>query len=328
MERTLLKAWTHRGWLAMSLWPLSLLYRVLWALRRALYRTGVLRSVPMGVPVVVVGNVIVGGAGKTPVVMALARHLVAQGWSPGIVSRGYGRTSTSVHDVSPDSSPADVGDEALLLRQKTGLPVYVGARRAEAARALLQRYPFVNIVLCDDGLQHLGLQRDIEICVFDERATGNGWLLPAGPLREPWPRATDLVIAPAQSKLGCTSYAVVRTLEAHALRADGTRVGLDSLKTLKIVAVAGIAQPQRFFDMLRSAGLELTRCVALPDHHHFTGGDLLLNPDEQVLCTEKDAVKVWALWPTALAVPLHLELPKDFLQTLNTKLVQLSERGG
>lgn len=323
MERTLLRAWTHRGWLALLLWPLSLLYRFLWILRRWLYRTGVLRSVQVSVPVVVVGNVIAGGAGKTPVVIAVAKHLVARGWSPGIVSRGYGRTSTSVQEVSNASCATDVGDEALLLRQRTGLPVCVGNRRAEAAQRLLQRHPRVNIVLCDDGLQHLGLRRDIEICVFDERGTGNGWLLPAGPLREPWPRSVELVLAPATVELGCPTYAVARTLASHGQRADGTRVALESLRHSRILAVAGIAQPERFFDMLRAAGLELARCVALPDHHAYTPEDLAPGPDEQVVCTEKDAVKLWTWWPAALAIPLHLDIAADFLQALDTQLERL-----
>ncbi|RYY51787.1 MAG: tetraacyldisaccharide 4'-kinase, partial [Comamonadaceae bacterium] len=194
MRDALQRAWLRRGPLARLLWPVSLLYGALGALHRAAYRRGWLTVQRLPVPVVVVGNVVAGGAGKTPAVLALLDHLRQRGIAAGVVSRGYGRNGDACTEVLPDDDPARVGDEPLLLRRKSGAPVFVAARRAEAARALLAAYPATRVLLSDDGLQHHAMARDIEICVFDRRGIGNGWLLPAGPLREPWPRACDLVL--------------------------------------------------------------------------------------------------------------------------------------
>ncbi|MES2424874.1 MAG: tetraacyldisaccharide 4'-kinase, partial [Pseudomonadota bacterium] len=188
------QAWTRRGPLALALWPLSQLYRVLITLRRRLYQLGVFSSIRMPVPVVVVGNVVAGGSGKTPLVLALVRHLQQRGLQPVVVSRGHGRSDATCREVLEYSSAAETGDEPLLLRRATGAPVFVAPRRADAARAALARYPQTRVIVCDDGLQHLALQRDVEICVFGDASIGNGWLLPAGPLREPWPRHADLVV--------------------------------------------------------------------------------------------------------------------------------------
>ncbi len=179
--------WARRSALGLALLPLAALYGALTALRRALYRTGVLRSVALGVPVVVVGNLVAGGAGKTPTVMAIVRLLRERGWNPGIVSRGYGRASADVLEVEASMPAAASGDEPLLLKRRTGAPVMVGSDRVAAGRALLERHPHVDVIVADDGLQHLRLARDVEVWVFDERGAGNGWLLPSGPLREPLP---------------------------------------------------------------------------------------------------------------------------------------------
>jgi len=188
------RAWLHRGPLAWLLWPLSLLYAALFSLRRWFYGIGWLKAYRVRVPVIVVGNVIAGGAGKTPVVMAVVRHLQARGLSVGVVSRGYGRRTDDCREVLDESDPQDVGDEPALIRRATGAPVFVARRRVEAARALLARHPATQVIVSDDGLQHLALARDVEICVFDDRGVGNGWRLPAGPLREQWPRPCDLVL--------------------------------------------------------------------------------------------------------------------------------------
>ena len=171
--------------LACLLWPLAQCYGVLVRLRRGLYRRGVLRSERFRVPVVVVGNVIAGGAGKTPLVIALVRHLQAQRVAVGVVSRGYGRTASDCMEVTPTASPSQTGDEPALIHRLTGAPVFVARQRTQALRALLAAHPETTVVICDDGLQHYALQRDLEIAAFDDRGTGNGWLLPAGPLREP-----------------------------------------------------------------------------------------------------------------------------------------------
>ncbi|MFN3569899.1 MAG: tetraacyldisaccharide 4'-kinase, partial [Polaromonas sp.] len=181
------QAWLRRGPLACLLLPLALLFGVLGRVRRSLYRANLLRSEKMPVPVVVVGNVVAGGAGKTPTVIALVQHLQAAGIRAGVVSRGYGRRGEGCLEVLPDTPPELSGDEPALIRRATHAPVFVAARRADAARALLAAHPATQLIVCDDGLQHYALQRDLEIAVFDDRGAGNGWLLPAGPLREPWP---------------------------------------------------------------------------------------------------------------------------------------------
>ncbi|CAN5321443.1 hypothetical protein BH11PSE9_BH11PSE9_20010 [soil metagenome] len=181
------QAWRGRGPLACALLPLAALYGAVTALRRTLYRIGWLRSTRLPVPVIVVGNLLAGGAGKTPTVMALVAMLRRHGYTPGIVSRGYGRSGDAFVDVTPQTPATQAGDEPLLLRLRTGAPVVVGRDRAGAGRKLLRLHPKVDIIVSDDGLQHLALARDAQVLVFDERGAGNGWLLPAGPMREAMP---------------------------------------------------------------------------------------------------------------------------------------------
>jgi tetraacyldisaccharide 4'-kinase len=270
----------------------------------------------VGVPVIVVGNVVAGGAGKTPVVMALVDHLGARGLSPGVVSRGYGRTLSDCREVAADSVAAEVGDEPLLIARSCTVPVFVAPRRADAANALLAAYPATKVIVCDDGLQHLALQRDIEVCVFDERGVGNGWLLPAGPLREPWPRQVDLVLR--RGAAGIEGFEIQRRLAGFARRADGSRIDLAALRNRPLVAVAGIAVPETFFAMLRGAGLQLAQALGLPDHHDFQA-DPSAGAGELV-CTEKDAVKLWRLRPDAWAVPLEVEIEPGFWSALDRRL--------
>lgn len=178
MRQAVQSAWLRRGALACVLWPVSLIFRALVALRRRLYRDGRLRSERLPVPVIVVGNVVAGGAGKTPVLLALLEHLAARGLRAGVISRGYGRTSRDCLEVTAASQPEQVGDEPLLIQRAAAVPVVVARQRVDAGRALLAAHPEVQVVVCDDGLQHLALQRDIELCVFDARGVGNGWLQP------------------------------------------------------------------------------------------------------------------------------------------------------
>jgi tetraacyldisaccharide 4'-kinase len=307
--KALQRAWLRRGPAAWLLTPLSLLYGALAALDRSLYARGVRSRERLPVPVVVVGNVVAGGAGKTPVVLALLEHLRSRGISAGVVSRGYGRAGTACTEVHAQDAAAAVGDEPLLLKRKSGVPVFVAPRRADAGRALLRAYPQTQVIVSDDGLQHHALERDLEICVFDARGTGNGWLLPAGPLREPWPRPADLVLRPdSLPQLG--GYPLQRALAAEALRADGARRPLAELRAQPVHALAGIANPQAFFAMLRQAGLTLTSTQALPDHHAFS--DVAALPAALLVCTEKDAVKLWRLRPDAWAVPLEVSVPRAF----------------
>ena len=316
------RAWLQRGALARLLWPLSLLYGALVAIRRTLYRLRILETERVGVPVLVVGNVIAGGSGKTPVVMAIVRHLQASGRRVGVISRGYGRVTDDCRAVQDGSDPKEVGDEPALIHRSTNAPVVVARRRAEAARALLRLYPDTQFIVSDDGLQHLALARDLEICVFDDRATGNGWLLPAGPLREHWPRRCDLVIHTG-SRPAFAGFTARRALADAALRLDGTSFPLASLAGRPLVAVAAIAKPEAFFQMLRERGLVLQQCIALPDHHDFSDWSPPPGNDYTLLCTEKDALKLWRLSPDALALPLAFEPEPGFYSALDAKLSSL-----
>ena len=325
-EPALLRAWRHRGPLACLLWPLSLLYGAASGLRRWLFQRGVLKSGRVGVPVVVVGNVVAGGSGKTPVVMALVRHLRARGLRVGVVSRGYGRrmpaSGDDVREVSATSQAGEVGDEPLLIQRSCGVPVFVGRQRLAAAEALLARHPETEVIVSDDGLQHHAMQRDLEICVFDDRGVGNGWLLPAGPLREPWPRRVDLVLHTG-SHPAFAGFRARRRLADEAKRQDGSRVALATLAGQEVAACAGIAQPEAFFAMLRARGLNLMATQALPDHSDFAGWQRPAPPGQPLLCTEKDAAKLWPLAPDALAVPLDVALDAGFLQAVDERLARL-----
>jgi tetraacyldisaccharide 4'-kinase len=326
-EHRLRRVWQQRGLAACALWPLSLAYGALAALHRARARRAACK---LPAPVIVVGNVVAGGAGKTPVTLAVAEHLQARGWRPGIVSRGYGRHSDDCREVAPDADPRAVGDEPLLLRRRADVPVFVARRRAEAARALLAAHPGADVLICDDGLQHLSLARDVEIVAFDARGIGNGWLLPAGPLREPWPRAPSqpVQLIPRTEPDGnafpwpanATPHTARRALAAEAVRADGTRIALTALQGQPLVAVAGIARPEAFFAMLRAAGLTLADTEALPDHYDFSSWQRLSEKRETLICTEKDALKLWRSRPDALAAPLDLHVPPAFFAALDEAL--------
>ena len=328
LQRTLTRAWTTRGTLAWLLWPAAFLFGTLAAFRRSLYRWGVLKTVRLPITVIVVGNVVVGGSGKTPVVMAVVRHLQAQGLAVGVISRGYGRTARDCREVFEHSRIADVGDEPALIKRSTSAPVFVAARRAEAARALLAQYPDTQLIVCDDGLQHLALARDLEICVFDDRGVGNGFLLPAGPLREPWPRPVNLVLHTGAHPAfaGLTAQ---RTLAHYAVRADASRVALNDLARPDgppLLALAAIAKPEAFFAMLRAQDLPLARTQALPDHYDFVSYKANEYDGYTVICTEKDAVKLWTFQPNALAVPLILTPAPEFLAQLDAQLADLLTR--
>lgn len=319
------RSWMQRGWIAWILWPLSLIFGGLGALRRTLYRIGWLPTRRVPVTVIVVGNVVAGGTGKTPVVIALVQHLQALGLEVGVVSRGYGRAATDCREVLPNSAIEDVGDEPALIRRKTSAKVFVARRRLEAARSLIECHPETQIIVSDDGLQHLALQRDIEICVFDDRGVGNGLLQPAGPLREPWPRPVDLMLHTG-ARPAFAGFSASRTLAGYALRADGSQLALTELMApacKPLLAIAGIAKPDDFFGMLRASGLNLTRTLSLPDHFDFAAWPAHQYRDYTLLCTEKDAIKLWSREPAALAVQLACSLPPDFLARLDQLLAAL-----
>ncbi|MGQ8876469.1 tetraacyldisaccharide 4'-kinase [Delftia sp. NA_296.1] len=323
--RGLRAAWRRRGPLACALFPLSLLYRALLGLHRLPYALGFRRAGQAGIPVIVVGNVIAGGAGKTPVTLALARHLRDSGWSPGIVSRGYGRSTDDCREATPESAPADVGDEPALLARASGVPVFVARKRIEAVQALRARHTQVDVVISDDGLQHLALARDIELCVFNEDGIGNGWLLPAGPLREPWPRPVTAVLhAGACPPMDAPAFAMHRQLAAEGVNAHGERIPLAALRGRPVEAVAAVARPEAFFSMLATEqGLALEHAQALPDHYNFESFQRLGRNEDPLVCTEKDAVKLWRTHPQAWSIALQLQLPPDFWALLDQRLQAL-----
>jgi len=303
IESTLTRAWLHRGPLACALWPVSLLFGALSTLRRALYRAGVLKSQRLPVPVVVVGNIFIGGTGKTPLTIWLVQALREAGLRPGVISRGHGSAGSAPREVTRASTPQQVGDEPLLIFQRGGCPVVVGRDRAQAGRALLSAHPEVDIVLTDDGLQHYALQRDVEIVLFDGRGAGNGWLLPAGPLREPPGRRRDVtvinapqlapeLVAQVAPRGGLVAQMLLAGDVAEQLVDRSARQPLASLAASgqRMVAAAGIGNPQRFFSMLSASGLQFDE-LPLPDHHDFLDQPFAALDTDVILITEKDAVK-------------------------------------
>lgn len=297
--------WHERSAITYLLWPIETLYKMLLQLRKLAYALGWLTPRHVHATVIVVGNVVAGGGGKTPLTMAIVQRLVAQGYPVGVVSRGYGRANSLLQIVNAESSASEVGDEPLMIFQKCKVPVVVGANRIDAAKHLLSHFPEVKVLICDDGLQHLALYRDIEICVMDAMGLGNGHLLPAGPLREPWPRPVDLLLHTHQRTLA-QGYESHRALHAHALSSSGKLVALASLKSSAVEVVSGIAKPEAFLAMLKQSQLQIGHSTSLPDHDNFETWSPL-RPELPLLCTEKDAVKLWARFPEALAIPLLFE---------------------
>ncbi len=322
--------WLRRGWLARGLLPLGLLFAGAVALRRLAWRSRWLRPWRAPVPVVVVGNLTAGGSGKTPVVAYLADALRAAGWTPGIVSRGYRRRRGGPDPlpVLADSAPAEVGDEPLLLRRLCACPVWVGRRRARAASELLRAHPEVDVLLSDDGLQHLALARDIELVVCDARGAGNGWPLPAGPLREGWTRARDATLGPPTARASSPQpfFALRRAPGELRNLADARRLDPASFAAMHrdgaVSAAAAIGDPQQFFDMLRSAGVALQRTATAPDHSALPES-LLRELPGSVLLTEKDALKCTVAQPgrqRLWAVALRLEIDPGFVPWLLQRL--------
>jgi tetraacyldisaccharide 4'-kinase len=324
-------AWLGRGWLARALLPLSWLYHAITLLRAACFSLGLMRSVRLPVPVVVVGNLVAGGAGKTPTTIALVQLLRDRGFTPGIVSRGYGRQSNNITPIHRDTPVGLAGDEPLLMHLRTDAPVVVGADRVAAGLALLRSNATVNILVSDDGLQHRRLERDAQVIVFDERGAGNGWLLPAGPLREPVPRAVPphsvVIYNAASPSTALAGHLAMRRLAGLAgLREwwSGQAARPEVFAQLKgqpVLAAAGLARPQRFFEMLRAQGLHITE-LPLPDHHDFAVPPWPAGTDH-VIVTEKDAVKLnpemmgaTRVWVATLDFELSPSFASDLMQWL------------
>ncbi len=335
-------AWYKRGLLSFLisalLWPLSQVYKFLAFTHRKLYQTGIFKSNRVSVPVVVVGNIVAGGGGKTPTVIALVQHLQAQGIRVGVISRGYGRTSSECLEVKRNSKISDVGDEPASVLLSCNAIVFVANSRFEAASALLKTYPATQVIISDDGIQHHALQHDIAITVFDDRGLGNGLLLPAGPLRESSVKTSNSLVlhtgnqAVKLTNTAAPQFTARRALAGYALRADGSQVPLSELKEQKpLLALAGIANPEAFFEMLRGAGLSLAETLALPDHVNFSYyfNSYLGNKyaGYTLICTVKDAVKLWPSPPPMnlqiWAVPLEFEPEPAFFAAFDAMLKPL-----
>lgn len=343
IERALHAAWRKKGLFSLAMWPLSHLYSAIVARRKAGFQQRPERVHHDTLPVVVVGNIYVGGTGKTPVVIALVEALQARGWQPGVISRGYGARHADTPRAGQGTlDPALFGDEPTLIAAQTGAPVCVHPDRQAAIRRLRRQYPQVNVVVSDDGLQHLALGRDLEIIVQDARGCGNGRLLPAGPLREPASRleTVDFIInnlLPGESApLGAAglAHSVNMSMEPSRVEhlATGTQQGwpewLAAHGSAACAAVAAIGRPERFFDMLRHHGLAPTLTRALPDHHAYEQSPFEDLDADCILITPKDAVKCRAFNDTRLycvhpgprfSDPAWLDLAHEMLRAISAR---------
>lgn len=332
-----LRRWLEARWYGevppLALRPLAALYGRIAVLRRAAYRRGWLRSHRAGVPVIVVGNLTVGGTGKTPLVIWLAEQLRSTGQRPGVVLRGYAGSARGPRLVTADADAAEVGDEAALVARRLGCPVAIGVRRVDAAKLLVAQG--CTVVLADDGLQHLALRPDLTIAVIDgARGFGNGALLPAGPLREPSGtlRNMDIVVMH-----GTDTRGVARGTDALHMQLDpgpprtlltGEEESLDVLRRTRPHAIAGIGNPARFFDMLRVLGADPLE-HAFPDHHRYSAADLAFDDDRCIVMTEKDAVKCRAFATERMCyLPVAARFPeRDAARLLRAVLAVLPQGG-
>lgn len=317
--------WQSRTLVARLLWPASVAFRALVFLRRSAYRLRLLPSHRAGIPVVVVGNVVAGGSGKTPLVLWVARFLARHGWRPGIVSRGYGARIESPRAVTIMSRAAEVGDEPVLLARRSGCPVWVGPDRVAVVAAMRAASPEVNVVVLDDGLQHYRLQRDLEVAVVDARRFGNGWMIPAGPLREPPARLRSVDAVVVNGTDAIAGYAMrVEGGFAHRLADATDRRPLAAFRDQQVHAIAGIGDPRRFFALLAAHGVAAIE-HPLPDHHPVCPADLAFGDDRPVLMTEKDAVKLrGSSDPRWWVVPVEAQLDPAFGEWLAARLASVA----
>lgn len=309
-------------WLAVCAQPLAGVYGCLAARNRTRQQAQARGSAGAAPPVIVVGNLVVGGAGKTPTTVAIVQALQRAGRRPGVLSRGHGRATGGVTPIDADSPASEGGDEPVLIARRTGVPVVVGRDRVAARESLLHAHPEVDVIVSDDGLQHRSLARELEVLVFDDRGIGNGRLLPAGPLREPFaptPPTRSLVLYTEGRRSTAWPGHLARrvlvgvTALAPWARGDAETQPLTSLCGRRVLAMAGLAVPERFFAALEAAGLEIER-LPLPDHHRYRAAPWPPSARE-IVTTEKDAVKLqpWiAAGPRIWVVRLDLQLPPAF----------------
>lgn len=307
------QAWYERGGLTQVMRPLSWIFLSIVTVRRFLYRVNVLKHVSLPVPVIIVGNISVGGTGKTPLVIWIARFLQQAGYKPGVISRGYGGQARSwPQQVRPDADPVMVGDEAVLISRRTGCPMAVGPNRVADSQALL-KYADIDVIISDDGLQHYALDRTVEIAVIDGvRRFGNGFCLPAGPLRELRSRL-EAVDCRVTNGVAAQGEIPMRYQADKAINMiSGEERLISDFRDEPVNAIAGIGNPDRFFNFVRANGIR-SNTRAFPDHHPFAAEDLAFSGDEVLLMTEKDAVKCQRFardnwW----YVPVEAILPEEF----------------
>jgi len=316
--------WRSRGAIAWLLWPASLVFAVAVWFRRIFYQLKIFRSTHPGIPVIVVGNLTAGGSGKTPLVLRIAEILREHGWKPGIVSRGYGGNTQTPVAATIASDPAEVGDEPILLARRSGCPVWVAPDRVAACRALRAENPECNVIVTDDGLQHYALRRDIEICVVDGRGFGNGFLQPAGPLREPRSRLRSVDAVVTQGAPDAQGYKMVLEGDRLVRFTDARDVRpAKSFAGQRVHAVAGIGDPKRFFLQLARFGIKVVP-HPLPDHHPLRAEDFAFGDSDPVVVTEKDAVKckriVAGLQVQFWVFPVSVSLDPAFERWLLEKL--------
>ncbi len=325
IESVLHNIWRQRGAVSQALRPLSWLYCGIVFLRRWCYRLHIFRSTQLEVPVIVVGNISVGGTGKTPLVITVVEALKRAGYKPGIVSRGYrGKARSWPQQVRPDSDPVMVGDEPIVISRRTGCPMAVGPKRVAAGEALL-KYSDCNVIVCDDGLQHYALRRDVEIVVVDGgRRFGNGLCLPAGPLREPVKRLTqaDWIITNGFATQG--EFSMQYEGDALVNLLDPTQTcPLTELNGTGVHAVAGVGNPQRFFERLAQDGLDVREHI-FPDHHLYLPRDLDYGNSVPIIMTEKDAVKCQRfarqnMWYLPISARLGNEFEQQLLKRIEMR---------
>nr|WP_315482139.1 tetraacyldisaccharide 4'-kinase [uncultured Undibacterium sp.] len=336
LESFFVKAWSRRGIVAVMLWPVAKVFGFLLDCRFKLRTLGYHQQSSLSVPVIIVGNIYIGGTGKTPMVIWLVEALRQAGWHPGVISRGYGAHVEQIQEVLADSLATMVGDEPLLIVQRTGCPMMVGRHRVASAQQLLKKYPNVDVIISDDGLQHYALGRDVEIVMFDQRGIGNGWLLPAGPLREPAARSRDFTIlnasnSTAVSGIGDDVFKMhLQAGDLIQLRQPEIHQPLSAFQGKKILAAAGIGNPQRFFTMLSAQGIDF-KAMPLADHYAFTPEIFHNEEAEIILITEKDAVKCRQIAglrddPRIWLVPVAAELEAEFKHQL-LKLISEKKYG-
>ncbi len=341
------KYWEKKGLKALALWPLSKVFGMASSIRRFLYDLGIIKSSALPVPVVIVGNIRVGGTGKTPTVLALAKTLQARGFQPGIISRGYKGSNQEATEVTISSLPSIVGDEPCYMARELeylNIPIFVHPDRVNAGQQLLQQYPHVNVIISDDGLQHYKLGRwparegghDLELIIRDARGEGNQFLLPAGPLRESANRPRDFTF-----NLGSTESTgpyfqdapsfdlEIKVGNIYQLKEPSHQISLTAISDLfdggepskqQLLAAAGLGNPKKFFQLLKDAGLEFNK-LPLPDHFDFLSNPFRDRTEKVILITEKDAVKCMQLndykdderiW----VLPVTVDLPNDFVDQM------------